>query len=57
MMGRASYPKARQLLITAYSGGSNGARVRLWKWEIQKLAMKPDWRSRSVTSPWNQQME
>jgi len=38
LMGQASYPKARQLLITADSGGSNGARVRLWKWEIQKLA-------------------
>ncbi len=37
-MGRRSYPKARRLLITADSGGSNGARVRLWKWELQQLA-------------------
>jgi hypothetical protein len=37
-MGQPSYPKARQLLITADAGGSNGARVRLWKWELQKLA-------------------
>jgi hypothetical protein len=37
-MGRASYPKAKRLLITADSGGSNGARVRLWKWELQQLA-------------------
>jgi transposase len=37
-MGRACYPKARQLLLTADSGGSNGARVRLWKLELQKLA-------------------
>jgi hypothetical protein len=37
-MGRPSYPKAKRLLITADSGGSNGARVRLWKWELQKLA-------------------
>jgi hypothetical protein len=29
-MGRTSYPNAKQLLITADSGGSNGARVRLW---------------------------
>jgi hypothetical protein len=36
--GQASYPKARQLWITADSGGNNGARVRLWKWEIRKLA-------------------
>jgi Rhodopirellula transposase DDE domain len=38
MMGRASYPRARQLLITADSGGSNGARLRLWKMELQQLA-------------------
>lgn len=38
MMGREVYPAARQLWITADSGGSNGARVRLWKLELQKLA-------------------
>jgi transposase len=38
MMGREAYPRARQLLITADSGGSNGSRVRLWKLELQKLA-------------------
>src|SRR6266568_5442651 len=37
-MGRARYPKARELTITADCGGSNGARVRLWKVELQKLA-------------------
>ena len=37
-MGRRSYSKAKRLLITADSGGSNGARVRLWKWELQQLA-------------------
>ena len=37
-MGQTSYPKARQLLITADSGGSNGSRVRLWKLELQRLA-------------------
>lgn len=37
-MGRRSYPKATRLLITADSGGSNGARVRLWKWELQQFA-------------------
>jgi hypothetical protein len=37
-MGRASYPGARQLLITAASGGSKGAGVRLWKWELQQFA-------------------
>jgi hypothetical protein len=36
--GRARYPAARRLTITADGGGSNGARVRLWKWELQRLA-------------------
>ena len=37
-LGRKAYPRARSLLITADSGGSNGTRVRLWKWELQRLA-------------------
>ena len=37
-MGRRAYPKATSLLITADAGGSNSARSRLWKWELQKLA-------------------
>ena len=37
-MGRARYPKMRELTITADCGGSNGVRVRLWKIELQKLA-------------------
>lgn len=37
-MGRRRYPKARELTITADCGGSNGARVRLWKVELQELA-------------------
>jgi transposase len=37
-MGRPIYPHAKCLLVTADSGGSNGARVRLWKWELQQLA-------------------
>jgi Rhodopirellula transposase DDE domain len=36
--GRKRYPKARELTITADCGGSNGARVRLWKVELQRLA-------------------
>jgi len=32
------YPDARQLLITADGGGSNGSRLRLWKWELQNLS-------------------
>ena len=38
VMGRPSYPHATSLLITADCGGSNGARVRLWKWELQLFA-------------------
>jgi len=37
-MGRQRYPNARELTITADCGGSNGARVRLWKRELQELA-------------------
>ena len=57
-MGRPAYPRATSLLITADCGGSNGARVRLWKWELQQLADRtgltltvchfPPW-----TSKWN----
>lgn len=37
-LGRRRFPKAKSLLITADAGGSNGTRVRLWKWELQKFA-------------------
>lgn len=37
-MGTKAYPRARSLLIVADSGGSNGSRLRLWKWELQRLA-------------------
>jgi hypothetical protein len=37
-LGQARYGAAKRLHLTADSGGSNGARVRLWKWELQKLA-------------------
>jgi hypothetical protein len=37
-IGRARYPNARELTITADCGGSNGVRLRLWKVELQKLA-------------------
>jgi len=38
LVGSTSYPKAKELLITADSGGSNGYRVRLWKARLQVLA-------------------
>jgi transposase len=37
-MGSERYANAERLLITADGGGSNGARVRLWKVELQNLA-------------------
>lgn len=36
--GRRAYPRAKRLQITADAGGSNGSRLRLWKWELQGLA-------------------
>ena len=36
--GQAQYPHTPRLLITADGGGSNGARLRLWKYELQQLA-------------------
>ena len=37
-MGRKRYPDASELTITADCGGSNGARVRLWKLKLQEFA-------------------
>ncbi|MBT9142608.1 MAG: hypothetical protein DDT29_01002 [Dehalococcoidia bacterium] len=37
-MGKEHYPEAKELLITADCGGSNGYRIRLWKIELQSFA-------------------
>jgi hypothetical protein len=37
-MGKQAYPDAQTLLITADAGGSNSARSRLWKVELQRFA-------------------
>lgn len=37
-VGHQQYPGATCLTITADGGGSNGSRVRLWKYQLQKLA-------------------
>jgi len=37
-MGKALYPGADRLLITADGGGSNGSRCRLWRLSLQRLA-------------------
>jgi hypothetical protein len=57
-MGRACYPEAKTLLITADGGGSNGSRVRLWKLELQRLASETGLRIAVChfppgTSKWN----
>jgi transposase len=38
--GRAGYPGARRLLITADAGGSNGYRTRAWKAELAAFALQ-----------------
>ena len=40
--GQRLYPRTTRLLITAEGGGSNVYRVRLWKWELQRLADQTD---------------
>jgi hypothetical protein len=57
-MGTCLYPQAQSLLIMADSGGSNGSRVRLWKWELQQLANRTGLRIQVChlppgTSKWN----
>jgi hypothetical protein len=37
-IGQVRYPAAERLVITADGGGSNGRRLRLWKYELQRLA-------------------
>ena len=40
VMGRAAYPDAERVLITADAGGSNGTTRRLWKWELHQFATR-----------------
>ncbi len=37
-MGQYVYPDAKEVMIIADGGGSNGSRLQLWKYELQKLA-------------------
>lgn len=39
--GRRRYPQAAELLILADTGGSNGARCRLWKYALQERLVDP----------------
>jgi hypothetical protein len=43
-LGKARYPGATCLTITADCGGSNGSRVKLWKRELQHFANETGWR-------------
>jgi hypothetical protein len=57
-LGRPRYRRARSVLITADAGGSNGPRVRLWKWEWPRLANRAHLASTVChrppgTSQWN----
>lgn len=38
LMGQYRYPDAKEVMITCDGGGSNGSRVRLWKFKLQELA-------------------
>ncbi len=40
VMGKKIYKDADAIMITADCGGSNSNRTRLWKWELQKLAIE-----------------
>jgi hypothetical protein len=37
-LGRTRFPNATRLMVSADSGGSNGYRVRAWKWHLARLA-------------------
>jgi transposase len=39
-VGSKRYPDAREIFITADAGGSNGYRLHVWKYELQRLADK-----------------
>ena len=49
MMGQASYPEARQLLITADGGAATVRGYGSGSWSCRSWRMKPGWRSRSAT--------
>ena len=52
-MGWQRYPQARELTITADCGGSNGARVRLWKSSCKSSPTRRAWCCTSTTSARN----
>jgi hypothetical protein len=58
-LGQPRYRRARELLVVADGGGSNGSRNRLWKWALQRFADATGLRVTVChyppgTSKWNQ---
>ncbi len=49
-MGRARFPDAQAILITADAGGSNGYRLRTWKVQLARLAAETGLSIRCVTT-------
>jgi transposase len=41
-VGKKTFPKAKKLLITCDGGGSNGNKVRLWKYQLAEFAKRVD---------------
>ncbi|GHU12350.1 hypothetical protein FACS1894161_0390 [Spirochaetia bacterium] len=39
-VGKKTFPKAKKILITCDSGGSNGNKVRLWKYQLAEFAQR-----------------
>ncbi len=57
-LGRTRFPDATTLMITADAGGSNGYRVRAWKWHLARFAAETGLRITVChyppgTSKWN----
>jgi hypothetical protein len=48
-IGQVRYPTAERLVVTADGGGSNGWRLRLWKYELQRQADEIGLDSRCTT--------
>jgi len=40
MVGKHTFPRATKLMITCDGGGSNGYRIRLWKFQLDQLAKR-----------------
>jgi hypothetical protein len=40
VVGKPTFPRAAKLLITCDGGGSNGAKTRLWKYQLSQLAKR-----------------